>query len=55
MLSKTEGEQAIVRNGHTHGFRTADQMGGAGLGTSFFVDGAFLSDLVKLNKTVQVM
>lgn len=39
---------------HTQGSRTADQMGGVGLGIKFFVDGAFLRDLVKLNKTVQV-
>jgi hypothetical protein len=39
---------------HTHRFRTADQMGGVGLGTKLVVDGAFLSNLVKLNKTVQV-
>jgi hypothetical protein len=30
----------------------ADQMGG--VGTNLFVDGAFLSNFVKLNKIVQV-
>lgn len=56
MLSKAEWEEAVGWNAtHEDGFKTADQTGSVGLGTNFFVDGAFLSDLVKLYKTVQVM
>ena len=37
---------------HTHRFRMADQMGG--VGTNLFVDGAVLSNVVKLDKIVHV-